>query len=119
MSGEALTKTLVLEIALPDFHAEDLDPDSESLREFYGDEDGLPLTPEQFLDAFLNESAIITGGHVRVLVLTGDKGGEGLHRMDGWIVGAKVVPRTAEHEGEKDERLDYHENEWALRESRV
>lgn len=113
--GSKLTKTLIFEIALSLFYAEDLD--EESLREFYG-ADGAPLTPEELTDAISNESGMITGGHVRVLILTGDKGGNDLQRMDGFIVGAKVVPRLPEHEREKDERLDYYEGEWIDAEAR-
>ena len=107
-----LTKTLIFEIALPDYYAEDIDPEDEIYREMYG-ADGAPLTPDELLDAISEECGMITGGHVRVLILTGSKGGNELQRMDGWIVGAKVVPRVADHERGKDERLDDYEQEWA------
>jgi hypothetical protein len=110
-------RTLIFEIALPDFYAEDLDPNDEILCEMYGEDDA-PLTDEQMFDAISNESGLITGGHVRVLLLTGDKGGNELQRMDGWIVAAKVVPRAADHEREKDERLDDYEEHWAESEVR-
>lgn len=112
-----LTKTLIFEIALPDFYAEDIDPNDELLREMYGNELGEPLDAERLFDAVSEESGLITGGHVRVLLLTGDKGGNDLHRMDGFIVGARVVPRTADHEREKDERLDDYEAMWVEREA--
>lgn len=115
--SEPLTKTLIFEIALPDFYAEDLDPNSESLREFYGEE-GAPLTAEQMYDAVSNESGMISGRHVRVVLLTGGKGGDELQRLDGWIVGVTIVDRTVEHEGEKDERLDDYEEAWVQREAR-
>lgn len=111
-----LTKTLILEIALPDVWAEDFD--GEDMRQFYGDEDGSPLTREQLLEAVDNEMGMITGGHVRVVILTGSKGGDELQRMDGWIVGASVEPRASDHEGEKDERLDYYEEQWVEQEHR-
>lgn len=116
MSDEPLTKTLILEIALPDFWAEDFD--GEDMRAFYGDEDGSPLTPEQMMDALSEEAGMITGGHVRVITLTGSKGGNELQRMEGWIVGARVVPREPDHERTKDERLDDHEEEWVEQEHR-
>lgn len=112
-----LTKTLIFEIALPDFYAEDIDPDDEIYREMYGT-DGAPLTPEQLLDAVSEESGIISGGHVRVLIPTGSKGGNELQRMDGFIVGVKIVDREPDHEREKDERLDDMESEWAEHEAR-
>ena len=114
MPETPLTKTLILEIALPDFWAEDFD--GEDMRDFYGD--GAPLTPEQMLDALSEEAGFITGGHVRVLILTGSKGGNELQRMDGWIIGASVVARAPDHERAKDDRLDYYEERWAEQEAR-
>jgi hypothetical protein len=38
--------------------------------------------------------------------------------VDGFIVGARVVPREPDHEREKDDRLDYHEEQWVEEEAR-
>ena len=116
--ADELTKTLIFEIALPDFYAEDIDPEDEIYREMYAADGESPLTPDELADAISEESGMITGGHVRVVILTGSKGGEDLQRMDGFIVGAKVVPRLPDHEREKDDRLDWAEEAWAEHKAR-
>lgn len=122
MSDE-MKQTLILEIALPDYYAEDyrLDRDeamAEALRLWFDVEDGADLTPEQLGAACLEDSGETSGGFVRLSLLTGSEGGNELQRVDGFIVGARVVPRTADHERERDERLIEHEEDWVRDEAR-
>jgi hypothetical protein len=101
-----LTRTLILEIALPDFNAEDLDPDSPEIREFYGTGDGQgAMTSEDVLGMVENESGLTTP-RVNLALLVGSKDGNFLERVKGQIIGARIVPREPSHELADDDRLD-------------
>lgn len=114
-----LTRTLIYEIALPDFYAEDLDPADEVLIEMYGTTEGQQqLTDEEMFDAITESSGMITGGHVRVMILTGSEAGNLLQVVDGFLVGGRVVPRVPDHEREKDDRLDDAEADYVQFEAR-
>lgn len=113
-----LTRTLIYEIALPDFYAEDLDPTDQVLIEMYGTTEGQQqLTDEEMFDAITESSGMITGGHVRVMILTGETGNL-LQVVDGFLVGGRVVPRVPDHEREKDDRLDDAEADYVQFEAR-
>jgi hypothetical protein len=87
-------RTLILEIALPDYYLEDWD---ETLSFYEGD--------EETLDIIQNESGLCSG-RVNLSILLGDKGGTFVERVKGQIVAARVVPREPDHELSDDERLD-------------
>lgn len=113
-----LKHTLVLEIALPDFNCDDYIEDEgmvETLRMMLDTDDP---TPEQIGQQVLDDSGETSGGFVRLSILTGSKDGNELQRVDGFILGAKVVPRQPDHERERDERLIEHEERWVESEAR-
>ena len=108
-----LTRTLILEIAVPDFNCEDyrLDgPDrymNEALSEAAElDPDG--ATPEWFGWQALNDSGLTTS-RINLAILLGSKDGNFLERVKGQLIGQRIVPRTAEPELSDDDRLDYYE----------
>lgn len=102
---EALTRTLILEIAVPGFYAEDYTPDDEAVAMFLDLEDGEQATPEQLADTALEDSGLTTP-RVNLSLLLGSKDGNFLERVKGQLVGARIVPREADHELADDDRLD-------------
>lgn len=116
-TGQRMTKTLVLEVALPDFNAEDYDLDDEImgpvLREFCETDEP---TPEQLGELVLDESGLCSP-RVKLSILLGDKGGTGIEHVTGQIVGARLIPRIGEHEATEDERVEAYEAEWIEREA--
>jgi hypothetical protein len=114
VSESPFERTLILEIALPDYYAEDyrLDRDetmAEVLREFCDSEHP---TPEQLGEVCMEDSGETAGGFVRLSILTGSKDGNELQRVDGFIVSAKIVLREPDHDRERDERLIEYEEDW-------
>lgn len=113
-----LTKTLIIEIALPDFNAEEYDVLDEMMgpilhEHFNGD----TPTSEQLGELVLEESGLCSP-RVKLAVLLGDKGGTDIEHVTGQIVGARLVPRVAGHEATEDERVEEYEAEWIMREAR-
>ena len=118
METPKLHHTLVLEIALPDFNADDYVEDEgmvEALHELLGTDSP---SPEQIGETVLEDSGETAGGYVRLSILTGSKDGNELQRVDGFILSAKLVPREPAHERERDERLIEHEERWIQDEAR-
>jgi hypothetical protein len=112
-------RTLILEIAVPDFNCEDyrLDgPDrymNEALAEAAEcDPDG--ATPEWLGWQALDDSGLTTP-RINLSILLGSKDGNSLERVKGQLVGQRIVERTPEHELSDDARLDeYEERERGL-----
>jgi len=109
----ARSRTLILEIALPDFYCEDyrLDgPDpymNQALAEAVEYEpDG--ATPEWLGWQALDDSGLTTH-RVNLSILLGSKDGNFLERVKGQLVGQRIVERTPEHELSDDDRLDFYE----------
>lgn len=111
-------RTLILEIAVPDFDCEDYtldgggDPDmAYSLREMLGDE---AATPEWFGWQALEDSGLTTP-RINLSILLGYKDGNFLERVKGQLVSQRIVERVAEHELSDDSRLDDYEEREAER----
>jgi len=109
------SRTLILEIALPDFHCEDYRVDAEAPDEFMAEAlreaaeiDGVEVTPEWLGWQALDDSGLTTG-RVNLTILLGSKDGNFLERVKGQIIGQRIVERKAEHEISDDERLDEYE----------
>ena len=109
-TAQLFQRTLILEIAVPDFNCEDyrLDgPDrfmNEALAEAAEhDPDG--ATPEWLGWQALEDSGLTTS-RVNLSILLGGKDGNFLERVKGQLVGQRIVERTPEHELSDDERLD-------------
>jgi hypothetical protein len=94
-------RTLILEIALPDYYLEDWD---ETVEFYPGDADTLEMIE--------NESGLCSP-RVNLTLLLGGKDGTWAERISGQIVGARVVPRENEHELSDDSRLDDYEADHA------
>jgi len=112
-AAKPLERTLILEIAVPDFNCEDyrLDgPDrfmNEALAEAAElDPDG--ATPEWFGWQALDDSGLTTH-RINLSILLGGKDGNFLERVKGQLVGQRIVERKPEHELSDDTRLDDHE----------
>lgn len=87
-------RTLIFELALPDYYLDDWD----EILEFYdGDVDTY--------DAISNESGL-SSSDVKLGLLLGGKDGTWVEYVKARIIAAKVVPREAAHELIGDERLD-------------
>jgi hypothetical protein len=113
MGDSTRTRTLILEIALPDFYCEDYRLDgndpymNEALTEaLNGDEP----TPEWFGWQALQDSGLTTH-RVNLAILLGSKDGNFLERVKGQLVGQRIVARTPEHELSDDTRLDEYEED--------
>lgn len=108
-------RTLILEIALPEFNCEDyrLDgPDphmNEALADMLEVTDSGP-TPEVFGWMALDDAGLTTS-RVNLSILLGSKDGNFLERVKGQLVGQRIVERTPEHELSNDDRLDYYEEQ--------
>lgn len=106
-------RTLIVEIALPDFNCEDyrLDgPDpymNQALIEALEIEGAEP-TPEWFGWQALDDSGLTTS-RINLSILLGSKDGNFLERVKGQLVGQRIVERTPEHELSDDDRLDDYE----------
>jgi hypothetical protein len=87
-------RTLILEIALPDFYLGDWD---EILSFYEGGEETLAMIE--------NESGLCSL-RVKISLLIGGKDGTFVERVDGQILAAKVVTREPAHELAADDRLD-------------
>lgn len=105
MRTEPLTRTLILEIALPGFYAEGYAPSEPIMQEWCESDDP---TPQQLADAALEDSGLTTP-RVNLSLLLGSKDGNFLEHVKGQIVGARIVERTPEHELSDDDRLDHYE----------
>lgn len=73
-----LTRLLVLEIALPDYYAEDLTP--EAADEFMDGD----------MDELIHGSLCLVTPHVRLIATTGDKGGTETQDVEGIVLGGRV-----------------------------
>lgn len=98
-------RTLILEIALPDFMCDEYDFDDpemgEILREFCEGN----LNPEGLAEAAL-EDAGLTSPRINLAILTGSKDGNFVERVKGQFLGARIVTREPSHELSDDTRLD-------------
>lgn len=109
------SRTLILEIALPDFNCDDyrVDEDApdefmvEALRDMAEAEDA-EITPEWLGWQALDDSGLTTS-RVNLAILLGSKDGNFLERVKGQLVGQRIVERVPEHELSDDDRLDYYE----------
>jgi hypothetical protein len=101
--AEKRTRTLLVTIALPDFYAEDLT--KEASDEFYGGD----------WNGFVYDAMSLISPTVRLLVATGDKGGNDLWDVRGVIVGSEVDGRADRYEEPEDERLTEMIEEWRAR----
>lgn len=106
-------RTLILEIALPDFYCEDyrLDGSDPYMNEALAEAleiDGAEPTPEWFGWRALDDSGLTTH-RINLTILLGSKDGNFLERVKGQLVGHRIVPRTPEHELSDDDRLDDYE----------
>lgn len=106
-------RTLILEIALPDFHCEDYRLDgadpymNEALAEAASfDPDG--ATPEWLGWQALDDAGLTTH-RINLSILVGGKDGNFLERVKGQLVGQRIVERKPEHELSDDDRLDFYE----------
>ena len=104
-AAPALSRTLILEIAVPDFNCEDYTSDDEAVAMWLDLEDGQQATPEQLAEAALEDSGLTTP-RINLAILLGSKEGNFLERVRGQLVGARIVPRTPDHELADDDRLD-------------
>jgi len=99
-----LTKTLVLEIALPGFNAEDLGDVIQS--EYDGDS-----------LAMLGENAGVCSSRVNLSLLYGDKDGTEVMRIKGTLRSCSIDDRDVSHELSDDHRLDELEHELTIPEA--
>ena len=111
-AAPALSRTLILEVALPDFNCDDYRVDAaapdeimaEVLREM-AEVEGVEITPEWLAEHALEDSGLTTP-RINLAILLGSKDGNFLERVKGQLVGARIVPRTPDHELADDDRLD-------------
>lgn len=88
-----MTRTLVLTIALPDYYAEDI-TQAEADEWYEGDLAELAL-----------ESMHLITPTVRILLATGDKGGNDLHEVRGVVLSVTARDREQGDDDPEDERL--------------
>jgi hypothetical protein len=106
-------RTLILEIAVPDFHCEDYRLDgtdpyfNQALTEML---DGEEATPERLGWLALHDSGLTTS-RVNLSILLGSKDGNFLERIKGQLVGQRIVEREDRHELSDDTRLDDYEED--------
>lgn len=103
-------RTLIVEIALPDFMCDDYDFDDPEMGEILRDWCDGNLSPEGLAEAAL-EDAGLTSPRINLSILTGSKDGNFVERVKGQYVGARIVPRDPSHELSDDTRLDEMEND--------
>lgn len=103
MSKPELTHTLLITLALPDVYVEDLT--EEALREV-----GWLLHDT---DAIYDGLSLVSRT-ARLLLATGDKGGNELQDSRAVILSMDVQPRADEHDEPEDERLTEMIQNWCL-----
>ncbi len=106
-------RTLILEIAVPDFYCEDFrldgsDPHMNAALADILELDGAEPTPEWFGEQALEDCGLTTP-RVNLSILLGSKDGNFLERIKGQLVGQRIVERVPEHELSDDTRLDDYE----------
>ena len=110
-----LQRTLILEIALPDFNCDDYRTDADAPDEIMAEVlreaaeiEGVEVTPEWLAWQALDDSGLTTP-RINLSILLGSKNGNFLERVKGQLVGQRIVPRIPEHELADDDRLDYYD----------